>query len=66
MNDMGVKIYLTDGEAEDLYVALMGKSIDEEISGIFVWNISKPFVIVESAYLDSTLLNLSLIHHSLH
>lgn len=57
IDEMGIKIYLTAGEAEDLYVSLIGKSIDESISGIFVWNISKPFIIVESAYLDSTLLH---------
>lgn len=57
INEMGIKIYLTSGEAEDLYVSLIGKSIDESISGIFVWNISKPVIIVESAYLDSTLLH---------
>ena len=57
MDNMGIKIYITSGEAEDLYVSLMGKSLDESISGIFVWNIANPFVIVESAYLDSTLLH---------
>lgn len=56
-DSMGIKIYITSGEAEDLYVSLMGESIDESISGIFVWNISKPFIIVETSYLDSTLLH---------
>ena len=56
-DSMGIKVYITSGEAEDLYVSLMGESIDESISGIFVWNISKPFIIVETSYLDSTLLH---------
>ena len=51
-----IKIYLTSGEAEDIYVSLTGTSTDS-ITGAFVWGGAKTAVICETAYLDSTLLH---------
>lgn len=56
MKSEDIKIYLTSGEAEDVYVSLTGTSTNS-ITGAFVWGGTKTAVICETAYLDSTLLH---------
>lgn len=56
MKSEGVSIYLTSGEAEDIYKSLTGTSISN-ITGAFVYGNGKPSIITEVAYMDSTLLH---------
>ena len=56
MNNNNISIYLTSGEAEDVCKTLTGATY-ESITGIFIWGDSKPAVICETAYMDSTLLH---------
>lgn len=57
LKENNIKIYLTDGSAEDLYLNFVGESLKDDITGIFVWDVDKPFIIVESAYIDSSLIH---------
>lgn len=57
MKNNNIKVYITTGEAEDLYESLIGTKLSENITGIFTWNVDNPFIIVESAYINSSLIH---------
>lgn len=56
INNQGAKIYITSGEAEDLYKNLTGKEIDS-ITGVFLYGTGNLVVISEVSYMDSSLLH---------
>lgn len=56
INKENVSIYITNGEAEDLYKELTGNEIDS-ITGVFLYGTGKLVVISEASYMDSSLLH---------